>query len=82
MQYKFKKIGTDQNFIILESGFFEEKNVILDYKKIELIAFEKGISSMITNLWSVRVNVVGNLTNSSFKSGYFTKDIMRKIEIN
>ena len=82
MQYKFKKIGTDQNFIILESGFFEEKNVILVYKKIELIAFEKGISSTITNLWSVRVNVVGNLKNSSFKSGYFTKDIMRKIEIN
>ncbi len=82
MQYKFKKIGIDDNFLILESGFFEEKNIILAFRKIELIAFEKGVSSKITNLWSVRANIVGNLTNSSFKSGYFTKETMKNIEIS
>ena len=82
IQYKCKRIGTNQKFIILESGFFEKQNIILDYKKIELLSFEKGISSRITNLWSVRVNIIGNLTNSSFKSGYFTKDVMKKIEVN
>ncbi len=82
IQYKFKKIGIDNNFIILKNGFFEEKNIILSYKKIELIAFEKGVASTITNLWSVRANIIGNLTNSSFKSGYFEKNIMKKIEAN
>ncbi len=82
IQYKYKKIGINKHFLILQSGFFEEKNIILNFKKIELIAFEKGISSTITKLWSVRANVVGSLANRSFKSGYFTKDVMKKIEAN
>ena len=79
-QYKTKKIGINDDFLIFESGFFENSVAIIKLTKIELVSFQKGVFAHLTKLWSVTINIVGNLTNNSFRSGYFNKEVMKQIE--
>lgn len=79
-QYKYKRLGVNNEFIIMGSGLLENEIVFVNLNKIELIAFEKGLFALSTNLWKVRMNIVGNKTNNSFVSGYYNEKMIKQIE--
>lgn len=78
-QYKTKQIGQDDNLIIIADGILNKKVTLIKYSNIELVAIKQKLFSPIFKTNSLKINVVGPATNSSFESGLFSKEVIMNI---
>jgi len=78
-QYKTRKIGSDNNQIIISEGIINKKTIITKYTNIELIKSKQKLFSRLLDTKSLQINVVGPAANSTFVSGLFNTKIIEEI---
>ena len=78
-QYKTRKIGNNDNMIVISNGILNKKTTYTKYSNIEMIKSKQKLFSKIFNTRSLQINVVGPMANSTFISGLFNTETIQKI---
>lgn len=79
IQYKTRKIGSNDNMIVISNGILNKKTTYTKYSNIEIIKCKQKIFSKLFNTRSLQINVVGPMANSTFISGLFKKETIENI---
>lgn len=78
-QYKTRKIGSNDNMIVISNGILNKKSIYTKYSNIEVIKNNQKLFSNIFNTRSLQINVVGPMANSTFISGLFDTKTIEEI---
>ena len=79
IQYKTRKIGNNDNMIVISNGILNKKTTYTKYSNIEVIKSKQKLFSKLFNTRSLQINVVGPMTNNTFISGLFKQQTIENI---
>jgi len=79
IQYKTRKIGNNDNMIVISNGILNKKTTYTKYSNIEVIKSKQKLFSKLFNTRSLQINVVGPMTNNTFISGLFNTETIKEI---
>lgn len=78
-QYKIRKIGSNNDMIVISNGLLNKRTTYTKYSNIEVIKSKQKLFSKLFNTRSLQINVVGPLASSTIVSGLFNTNIIKEI---